>query len=391
MFRKLSITFLLLGFFVFTNAQHHKSDKLEQTDRFGFTAMSYFNYAGWTGNKNKSSLKFDSFRIWAQTDISDVIFAGVQYRFYEGWRTPTQMFIGWNINEKNTLKTGQIWVPFGFGYQPFDDWGNILYYTGFQDDYDYGISWTGTYGDLSIHAAWFLNQQLSSSSPQRIDTDIFSGDASSDHLFEYTKRNQEKQQLNVMLELTPTWDNWGLTAGISGMVGGLYNEDTDKYGSRLAAALHLGLNAGNFHINMQETYYKYRQELPDTATQDMKDFLNVASWNFGYEMPVEANILSTSAAYDFIGEKLTAHVNYSLLSGGTSQAESHLFTAGLSTIWRLFQIYGEVHYGINDPQLSGNASGYGRNANVKDLGFQIRVYYTMSVLKQSTIDRIRGK
>lgn len=376
---------------LFVNAQHHRSDRIEQTDRFGFTAMSYFNYAGWTGDKNKSSLKFDSFRIWAQTDVSDVIFAGVQYRFYEGWRTPTQMYIGWNINEKNTLKTGQIWVPFGFGYQPYDDWGNILYYTGFQDDYDYGISWTGTYGDLAVHAAWFLNQQLSSSSPQRIDTDIFSGDAGPDNLFEYTKRNQEKQQLNIMLEYTPSWENLSLTAGISGMLGGLYNQDTDKYGSRYAGAVHFGLDAGNFHFNLQETYYKYTQELPDTATQDMKDFLNVASWNFGYEMPVEANIFATSTAYDFIGEKLTGYLNYSILSGGTSQASSHFLSAGVSTIWRLFQIYGEIHYGINDPQLSGNASGYGRNADVNDFGFQIRVYYTMSVLKQSTIDRIKGK
>jgi len=372
-------------------AQHHRSDRLSQTDRFGFTAMSYFNYAGWTGNKNKSSLKFDSFRIWAQTDVSDVIFAGVQYRFYEGWRTPTQMYIGWNINEKNSLKTGQVWVPFGFGYQPFDDWGNILYYTGFQDDYDYGICWTGTYGDLAVHAAWFLNQQLSSSSPQRIDTDVFSGEAGPDNLFEYTKRNQEKQQLNIMLELTPKWENIGITTGISGMVGGLYNQDTDKYGNRLAGAVHFGMDAKNLHFNMQETYYKFRQELPDTATQDMKDFLNVSSWNFGYEMPVEANIFTTSAAYDFIGEKLTAYANYSMLSGGTTNANSQLFTAGVSTIWRLFQIYGEIHYGINDPQLSGNASGYGRNADVRDFGFQIRVYYTMSVLKQSTIDRIRGK
>ena len=182
---------------------------------------------------------------------------------------------------------------------------------------------------------------------------------------------------------------WG---GVSGMFGQLYNEDTDEYGTRLATAVNFAFTISNFSINFQNTWYDYKQKLPDADnTPDLNNFLNVASWNFAYEIPSSANIFTTSAAYDIIGEKLSIYTNYSLLSGGTSEAKSQLFTAGASTVWDLFQIYGELHYGINDPQLSGNASGYGRNAGSHDLGFQIRCYYTMSILNEKTIEKIRKK
>lgn len=269
--------------------------------------------------------------------------------------------------------------------------GNITYYVGLQDDYDMGITWNGRYGIFNLYAGFFKNQQLSASSPQRYDTDIFPGEVSSDYLISHAKRNKEVNQFNLMAEINPSGNNWSIKAGLGGMFGQLYNMDTDDYGTRLAAEAHFGLDLKNFHFSLQETWYDYDQKLPDSATQDMKDFINVSSWNFAYEIPKSANIFTASTKYDFIGEKLSAYVNYSLLSGGTSQAQSQLITAGASTIWSLFQIYGEVHYGINDPQLSGNASGYGRDANSTDIGFQIRFYYTMSIVNKRTIEKIKEK
>jgi len=373
------------------NAQHKRSDIIKQTDRFGFTAMSLLNYSDWGPEKNKTSLKFDSFRLWAQTDLSETVFASIQYRLYEGWRTSSYMYIGWNVNKNNTLKIGQILVPFGFEYQVWDDWGNIAYYMGFQDDYDYGVGWHGKFGIYHFHVYYFMNQQLSSSSSQRLDADIYSGDAGPDNLFKYTKKNQEKNQLNFMFEVKPSGENWHINTGISFMAGQLYNQTTEKYGSRFAGAAHFGADIKNFHFTFQETIYNFTQQLPDTATQDMKDFINISSWNFAYEMPSSAAILTAAAAYDIIGQKLSPYISYSYVSGGTSHAASQLLVGGVSTIWRLFQIYGEVHYGVNDPQLSGKASGYGRDANAYDLGFQIRFYYTMAIVNKSIIERIRNK
>ena len=390
--KKLQLLIIMALLFIVSNismAQHKRSDVLKQTDRFGFTAMSLLNYGNWVPGKNKTNMRFDHLGIWAQTDVSKTVFAGMQYRFYEGWRTPTNVYIGWNVNEKNTLKLGQVWVPFGFEYQPYDDWGNHAYYMGFQDDFDYGIGWKGKYGIFNIYAYYFMNQQLSSSSSMRIDADVYSGDASPDNVFAIAKKNEEKNQFNVMFEVKPSGKNWDITAGISGMAGQLYNKSTDEFGSRFAGEVHFGINRGGFHFNVQETLYKFKQMLPDSATQDMKNFLNMSSWNFAYEMPVQASIFTTSAAFDIIGEKLTPYISYSYVSGGTTEAASQSIVAGVSTLWRLFQIYAEIHYGVNDPQLSGNASGYGRDDGVYDLGFQIRVYYTMSILNEQIIKRIK--
>jgi len=387
--------FLLLGIslliIIGLQAQDRRSDKILQTDHFGFTAMAYYNFANWSTGKSRGSLKFDSFRIWAQTDLDSKLFASVQYRFYEGWRTPTNLFVGWNINKKNTLKLGQTHVPFGFAFQPYDDWGNITFYVGLQDDYDMGITWEGFYGPFAFYAGFFKNQQLSATNVQRYDADIFPGDPSPDYLIPVIKRNREVNQFNVMAEYLPSGDRWDIQTGIGAMFGQLYNEDTEEFGTRLAAEGHFGINLYNFHLRLQETWYQFDQKLPDFYPAAAYDFLNVSSWNFAYEIPSSANVFTASSAYDFIGEKLTAYVNYSLLSGGTSETNSQLLTGGISTIWRLFQIYGEVHYGVNDPQLSGNASGYGRDAGTYDVGFQIRFYYTMSILNEKTIEYVKNK
>lgn len=389
----LLLLFVGLLFSTALKAQHRPVDVMKRTDRFGLTGMFYYTYRNWTegSQKTKGSIRFDSFRIWAQTDVDKKFFGAVQYRFYEGWQTPTHIYVGFHINEQNTLQLGQTWVPFGIGYQPFDDWGNITYYVGLQDDYDYGIVWSGNYGMFALHAAFFKNQQLSSSSSYRYDTDIYSGDVSGDNLFSVTKKNQEVNQVNLRFEVNPSGNNWRLGVGISGMAGEIYNETTDLNGNRLAAALHAGIDVKFFHFNAQGTWYNYTQALPDTATQDMKDFINVSSWAFAYEIPTSANIFTTSAAFDIIGEKLTIHGNYSYLWGGTSQAESQLFTFGLRTLWESFEIFAETYYGVNDPQLSGNASGYGRNANSYDLRVDVRFFYKLNIVNEGTIEKLKKK
>ena len=382
---------VLIGMLVSTGlkAQHRPADKLNKTDRFGFTTMFYYTYRQWTeGSKaTKGSLRFDSFRIWAQTDVEKKFFGAVQYRFYEGWRTPLYLYVGYHIDENNTIQLGQTWVPFGIGYQPFDDWGNIAFYAGLQDDYDYGFTWNGNYGIFDIYAGFFKNQQLSASAPTRYDTDIFSGGASN----LVAKYNREVNQLNARFAVKPSGENWSGDFGISGMAGQIYNETTDDNGTRYAAAIHAAVDAGFFHYNIQGTWYQYTQALPDTSTQDMNDFINVSSWNFAYEIPGTASILSSSVAFDIIGEKLTVHANYSYMWGGTSQASAQLLTGGVRALWESFEVFAEAYYGVNDPQLSGNSSGYGRNAGSYDFRFDVRFFYKLNIVSESTIEKFLQK
>jgi hypothetical protein len=383
------VLFSLLFTFKSVQAQHRPIDQLEKEDRFGLTSMFYYSYRNWTpgSQKNKGSLRFDSFRIWAQTDIKDDFFAGVQYRFYEGWNTPLYLYMGYRF-DNSSLRLGQIWVPFGIDYQPFDDWGNIPFYVGLQDDYDLGITWTKPLGKFEFVAGFFKNQQLSSASSQRYDTDIYSGGIGEDDIILIQKRNEEVNQLNLRGAVNLGNDNWTINFGLSGMIGQIYNMDTDDKGQRYALAVHGIFNRGILHYNIQGTYYNYSQVLPGDPTQDEQNFINVGSWNFAYEIPVEAAMVSTSAAVDIIGNKLTAHLNYSWLTGGTSTGDSQILTAGVRSVWKSFEVFAEGYYGVNDPQLSGNASGYGRNAGTHDFRFDIRFFYNLRVLSKQNIDRL---
>ena len=381
------ILIMIIGLFISIplKAQNRPIDMHNKTDYFGITTMFNYSYRNWvTGDKaQKGSLQFNSFRIWAQTDVDNKLFGAVQFRFQEGWNMPTQLYIGYHVNENNTIKLGQTWVPFGYDYQPFDDWGNIVFYTGLQDDYDYGVTWEAKHGILLFHAGFFKNQQLSSSSTYRYDTDIYSGELSDDHLISVAKYNEEVNQFNLRFEVSPSINDLDLKIGLSGMGGQIYNKSMDDNGTRYAAAVHTALNYNNLHINAQQTLYNYSQILVDTATQDHLDFINVSSWGFAYEIPVSANIFSASAAYNIIGDKLTIHANYSYLWGGTSQADSQLLTAGIRTIWDSFEVFAEVYHGINDPQLSGTASGYGRDSNSNDLRVEVRFFYKLKIVSDA--------
>lgn len=391
--KNLSLLIIGILFSMGLMAQNRPIDDLKKTDRFGFTTMFYYTYQNWLegSQKTKGALKFDSFRIWAQTDVNKKFFGAVQFRIYEGWQTPLYLYIGYNANDKNILQIGQTWVPFGFDYQPYDDWGNLAYYVGLQDDYDYGITWNGKYGLLDVYAGFFKNQQLSSSSSMRYDADIYSGHVNNGDVILVPKENQEVNQVNLRLAVMPSGNNWSTEFGISGMLGEIYNQTTDRNGSRVAAALHAGVDADIFHYNIQGTWYQYKQELPDLMSSSEHNFINVSSWNFAYEIPTEANILTTSLAVDIIDEKLTVFADYSYLWGGSSESASQLFTFGARSLWESFEVFAHAMYGENDPQLSGNASGYGRNNHTYDLRVDIRLFYKLTIVSEKTVERYKQK
>lgn len=371
---------------------HRASDEFDQEDILGVTAMVNFIYSDWSDSSKskKGDFEFDHFRIQAQTDIAYGFFASAQYRWYDGWQTPHHMLVGLRF-ENAELKLGQTWVPFGIDWQPFDDWGNIPYYVGLQDDYDMGVTWEQKAGDFMLDVGFFKNQQLSSGSRERYDTDVFSGDVGSDDIILKEKENEETNQLNLraLYDIPLDADDRSASIGASGMFGQLYNKTTDDSGTRWAFAAHGSCEVGIVHANLQWTFYDYDQELPRGATRDDKDWINVSAWNFAYEIPREAHMLSGGIGVELMGEALIAHVNYSTLWGGTSEADSHLVTYGLCSLGegrefaKPVDVFLEAYQGRNDPQLSGDASGYGRDASCSDFRIELRLYYNFGLSKRS--------
>ena len=371
--------FLLLSEVIF--AQHRPMDVIPKEEKLGVTAMGKYMYKDWQGSSatEVGEFQFDHFRIWARTEVGDKFFASAQYRFYEGWNMPQHLYFGFNF-DRSTIKIGQTWVPFGIDWQTFDDWGNIVFYVGLHDDYDYGITWTFDWDYLSLDLGFFKNQQLASDNRGRYDTDIFSGSVGPDDVILKEKANAETNQINLRAQYVFPFKSFYLNLGASVLYGQLYNATIDELGSRLAYEFHSQFNYKIFHLNFQGTFYDYEQKLPDSSTTDDYNFINVSSWNFAYEIPSKANIVSASTALDIIDDKLSVYANYSYLWGGTSETSSALFTAGVRSLWKSFEAFLELYNGINDPQLSGNASGYGRDAGTNDLRVDLHLYYKLSIV-----------
>ncbi len=369
------------------------SDQLDQEDRLGLTTMVYYTHRDWSqAMKDKGGeFRFDSVRFWGQTTIDEHYFASAQYRIYEDWQTPHHIWGGrrW---ENSELKLGQTWVPFGIRWSNYDDWGNVLYYTGFEDDSDYGITWEYHPEDgMGVALGFFKNQQLSSDSRQRYDTDIFSGTPSGDdaNAGGIRRANEETNQFNLRVVQEIPLGNGSLELGASGMLGQLYNLETRDMGNRAAYGLHANLASGRWHAFLQGMYYDFTQKLPDTAPAGADAFVNVSSWNFAYEMPRQASLLATGVAYDINGEKLTIHTNYSRMTGGTTEADSWIWTAGVRSFWANLDVFLEGYWGHNDPQLSGRTPGYGRDTDLTDFRLDLRFVYRLSLLKSTQVERPR--
>jgi len=380
---RLTLALLFISAFATPLLAQRHTDLLEGEDRLGVTTMMYYTYQDWSETlKNKGGeFRFDSFRLWAQTELTDHFNASAQYRLYDGWQTPHHLWVGYQYATSN-LKLGQTWVPFGIHYAPYDDWGNIPYYVGLEDDYDYGLTWEYMpESPIQLNLGFFKNQQLASDSRMRYDTDIFSGSPGSDDIIANRKANEETNQLNARFAWTVPVGDGDLELALSGLWGQIYNQETTDFGTRQAYAAHANLSSGPWHAFLQGTTYDYTQKLPESAGPAANDWLNVASWNFAYEIPRKANLLSTGAAYDLNGEKLTIHANYSRLSGGTAEADSWLWTGGLRSFWENVDVFLEAYYGRNDPQLSGEASGYGRDADQTDFRIDLRFFYRLSLVK----------
>ncbi|NPD45134.1 MULTISPECIES: hypothetical protein [unclassified Lentimicrobium] len=48
-------------------------------------------------------------------------------------------------------------------------------------------------------------------------------------------------------------------------------------------------------------------------------------------------------------------------------------------------------YGENDPQLSGNSTGYGRDAHTYDFRFDVRLFYKLNIVSEKNVEALKKK
>lgn len=211
------------------NLSSWKTDQLKRGGDFGYDLFRINVASAYKGIKLNAEL-----RVYSET------FGGAFLK--HGW-------FQHDFSERSQIQIGLNQVPFGIQEYNSNNWFfNITYYTGFEDDHDMGIKYIHDHNRWQWQVAYYKSAEdfvfsSTEGSPNRYSYDILG-------------RNKENNQLNykVIRRLGP---NLAQEIGVSLQGGLLYNLDTDRNGTRYAAALHYEYKPGSaWNVKLQGMLYR---------------------------------------------------------------------------------------------------------------------------------------
>lgn len=281
-----TLIFLLLLTTFTTNAQDKPVINLGGALRFNY------NYSDWNQESKNTAGQFgyDVFRLNANGGYKNLIF-DAEYRFYaaaSGGQMLKHGWIGYQFDEQNQLQVGLNVIPFGILPYNSNNWFfGINYYLGMEDDADMGVKYTFDNGDWGVAAAFYKNSDiLALNSGAELSSSRYS--------YDIVGRNKEMNQAN--LRVVKRWgdDALNFELGGSAQVGGIYNIDTEKMGSRSAFALHGLLNVGNFNVKAQYTTYSMSPKNND----DNNNVIEMGAYGAPYNIAAKADTYTLGLAYN---------------------------------------------------------------------------------------------
>ncbi|WP_370788562.1 hypothetical protein [Bacteroides nordii] len=287
----MSITMLLASCFLPVLAQEKPEVK------WGGAVRLNYNYSDWKeGNKKRGGdFGFDVFRLNVLGEYKNIML-DAEHRLYaasSGGGMLKHGWMGYRFDNHHQVQLGLTAVPFGImPYTANSYFFNINYYLGLEDDADMGIKYlyTGKQWDMAL--AFFKNADV---------LDFSEGAEPSPNRYAYDigGRNKETNQGNIRVAYR--YGNlWKQEAGVSAMLGGIYNLDTKRMGSHAALAVHYLSNYKNWDFKAQYTLYRINvQNKADEKHQSPV----VGAYGSSYEIASKADTYTASLAYTFLVDK----------------------------------------------------------------------------------------
>ncbi|ROO30770.1 hypothetical protein [Salinisphaera japonica] len=293
---------LAVGGAVAANYQVRGDDVPNQRDG-GNLNFNYFavNFSGQYGKLTYA----------AEQRFSEVNFGDSSYLHY-GWGA-------YDFNDHHQLKVGYFQRPFGnipIGYQSF--WGNLGFYTGFNDNQAGGAGYRYTNGPWQVDVDFFKNATLNQPSTYGANpVDGYDQVNGGNGRLGYTFNQGGDKSVNVSLSARGGELEVGDGAPGEGT--------TSDYGSHwaVAAATHAVLN--DWTLDGQFTTYKYN--VPDGRTAGGNDLptdsVTIQNYGFRYQIPAEGNLYTADIGHSFTVDRWTfnnfnVYAEYGYLDVGTS-------------------------------------------------------------------------
>ncbi|TDO12646.1 hypothetical protein [Halomonas ventosae] len=268
-------------------------EKMQQTQISGTLEFAH-NINDWdeTDKETGGDIEFGKLILGADGSVDNLIYS-FQYRFYDGYRFLHHGWLGYQLNDANTLKLGLVQAPFGnmdYGYLGW--YGNLPYLAGFNDNQNVGLKWHHDAGAWNTDLAFFKNNQLGSTNN--------SYGANPPGGTDYGEQgNKSENQLAARIAYIFGYDtDYTTEINFSARGGQLYNEQTHDSGDNWATALGLSGNYGNWSTLLQATAYAYHAQNPDESeTGISNNAIQVGAFDFNYLIPAKGQMYSASLAY----------------------------------------------------------------------------------------------
>lgn len=258
---------------------------------------------------------------------------------------------GWfqhEFSERSQLQVGLNQVPFGIQQYNSNNWFfNITYYAGFEDDHDMGVKYIHDSGQWQWQAAYYKSAEefvfsSAEASPNRYSYDI-------------TGRNKENNQLNFKL-VRRLDDSLAHELGASLQGGLLYNLDTERNGTRYAAAVHYEYKPTHspWNVKLQAMLYNIN---PEYAAGAELDFVEMGAYGANYNVANRGEMYTANIAYHVpidtrLLQGITFYNNYGYYNKRVSGFENtHMNVLGALWTAGPMYIYTDAAFGYNQPWL----------------------------------------
>ncbi|HEC59881.1 MAG TPA: carbohydrate porin [Methylophaga sp.] len=340
------------------------------------TNYSYTSYD--EGNKNRGGdFDFDIFRLNLSGTIGDVSLNG-EIRFFDYMTAIKYAYVGYQISENWQTEVGITKVPFGNSpYNSQNYFFSTNYYLGLEDDFDLGVVFKRTLADnWQLDLGFFKNDELGGvdgyvdNRSDRYSYDIVGGRPLGEGI--YDEPTQAIGEYNTFSgRFAYHFDQGALSTevGVSGLYGGLH-DGTKRVGDYQAWALHTNSQYHNWHLQLQQSQYRY-----DIAQLDR---IAVGAYSFYDSIAAEATSTTVNLAYDLAVNfgpvtALQFYNNYGVVyNKSDNTANTVMNVTGFSVAaGGLFTYFDWVH-AKNQPFVGGSGSG---DSNDYEQRFNINIGY----------------
>lgn len=322
------------------------------TLKIGGAVRFNYNLSTWKTDQltRGGDFGYDLFRINVESAYKGIKL-NAEFRYYSeafGGGFLKQGWFQYDFSEQSQLQVGLNQVPFGIQQYNSNNWFfNITYYTGFEDDHDMGIKYIHDSDRWQWQAAYYKSAEefvfgATEASPNRYSYDI-------------TGRNKENNQLDFKV-VRRLGDSLSHEIGASVQGGLLFNLDTERNGTRHAAAVHYEYASSDspWNLKLQAMFYRIHPRYANGAPQDV---VEMGAYGANYEVATQGEMYTVGIAYHLpvdtrLLQGITIYNNYGYYNKRIRGFEdSHMNVLG--AIWTVgpMYIYTDAAFGYNHPWL----------------------------------------